>query len=199
LLQANAEAAQENGQVAAVRVVDLPREDFVADHEGGSGWNDFSSHGTRRRPLLVGTLTFARLAAAREEDIRRVLIVEDPNAVRTFVRGALEDEDFQRAVGGFDVLEAASGFEAMALMPRGPFACIVPDINMGDINGLEIVNFVRKSEHHRTTPVVIISTQSSARDIERGLALGANAYLPKPFSAEALCDVVRRFVAPGEG
>ena len=131
--------------------------------------------------------------------MRRVLIVEDSNAVRTFVRGALEDEDFQRAVGGFDVLEAASGFEAMALMPRGPFACIVTDINMGDINGLEIVNFVRKSEHHRDTPVVIISTQSSARDIERGLSLGANAYLPKPFSAVALQDIVRQLVAPGEG
>lgn len=131
--------------------------------------------------------------------MRRVLIVEDSNAVRTFVRGALEDEDFQRAVGGFDVLEAASGFEAMALMPRGPFACIVTDINMGDINGLEIVNFVRKSEHHRDTPVVIISTQSSTRDIERGLSLGANAYLPKPFSAAALQDIVRQLVAPGEG
>jgi two-component system chemotaxis response regulator CheY len=131
--------------------------------------------------------------------MRRVLIVEDSNAVRTFVRSALEEEDFQRAVGGFDVVEAVSGFEAMAQLSRGVFACIVTDINMGDINGLEIVNFVRKSEAHKETPVVIISTQSSQRDIDRGLALGANAYLPKPFSAEALCDVVRRFVAPGEG
>jgi two-component system chemotaxis response regulator CheY len=131
--------------------------------------------------------------------MRRVLIVEDSNAVRTFVRSALEDEDFQRAVGGFDVFEAVSGFEGMAQLSRGTFACIVTDINMGDINGLEIVNFVRKSDVHKATPVVIISTQSSARDIERGLALGANAYLPKPFSADALRDVVRRFVAPGEG
>ncbi len=131
--------------------------------------------------------------------MRRVLIVEDSNAVRTFVRTALEDEDFQRAVGGFDICEAASGFEAMAQLPRGPFACIVTDINMGDINGLELVNFVRKSDQHKTTPVVIISTQSSPRDIERGLALGANAYLPKPFSAQALQDVLRNFVAPGEG
>lgn len=195
----NAEATQEEGEVAAVRVLDLPREDFVADHEGGGGWNDFVRHGTRRRPLVVGTLDVSRLAAAREEDMRRVLIVEDSNAVRMFVRGALEEEDFQRAVGGFDIVEAPSGVEAMAQLSRGVFACIVTDINMGDINGLEIVNFVRKSEVHKETPVVIISTQSSQRDIDRGLALGANAYLPKPFSAEALCDVVRRFVAPGEG
>ena len=131
--------------------------------------------------------------------MRRVLIVEDSNAVRTFVRGALEDEDFQRAVGGLDVIEAASGFEAMAQFPRGTFACIVTDINMGDINGLEIVNFVRKSESHRLTPIVIISTQSSERDIARGLALGASAYLTKPFSAEALQACVRSFVAPDEG
>jgi two-component system chemotaxis response regulator CheY len=131
--------------------------------------------------------------------MRRVLIVEDSNAVRTFVRSALEDEDFQRAVGGFDVVEASSGFEAMAQLSRGTFATIVTDINMGDINGLELVNFVRKSDAHRDTPVVIISTQSSQRDIDRGLSLGANAYLPKPFGAEALQQVVRRFVAPDEG
>jgi len=92
------------------------------------------------------------------------------------------------------VVLATSGFDAMRLLPRGQYDLIITDINMADINGLELIHFIRKSDHHRATPLVIISTQNTERDIERGLALGANAYLPKPFTAEGLCAVVQRFL-----
>jgi two-component system chemotaxis response regulator CheY len=85
-------------------------------------------------------------------------------------------------------VEASSGFEALRLLPRGPYDLIVTDINMADINGLELVRFIRSSDHHRTTPLLIISTLRGAQDVERGLALGANAYLAKPFTQEQLGD-----------
>jgi two-component system chemotaxis response regulator CheY len=66
---------------------------------------------------------------------------------------------------------------------------------MADINGLELIRFIRKSEHHRSTPLVIISTLSAERDVERGLALGANAYLTKPFTAEKLQETCERVLA----
>ncbi|HEY8945926.1 MAG TPA: response regulator, partial [Polyangiaceae bacterium] len=84
------------------------------------------------------------------------------------------------------VVEAASGFDALRLLPRGPYDLVITDINMPDINGLELVQFIRRSELHRSTPIVLISTQSSERDRQRGLTLGANAYLTKPFTQEAL-------------
>ena len=118
--------------------------------------------------------------------MRRVLIVEDSGAMRAFVRAVIEGEAFTQRVGAAEVTEARSGFEAMRLLPRGPYDLIITDINMGDINGLELIRFVRKSEHHRTTPLVIISTQNTERDIERGLALGANKFVAKPFAAEQL-------------
>jgi two-component system chemotaxis response regulator CheY len=74
----------------------------------------------------------------------------------------------------------------MRLLPRDKYDLIITDINMPDINGLELIHFIRKSEHHRDTPLVIISTQATTRDIERGLQLGANAYVPKPFTADTL-------------
>src|SRR5262249_50403091 len=69
--------------------------------------------------------------------------------------------------------------------------CVITDVNMPDINGLELVNFIRKSEHHKKTPLIIISTQSSERDKQRGIALGADSYLAKPFEPEDLRDLVR--------
>ena len=116
----------------------------------------------------------------------RVLVVEDSASVRAFVRAILEDAAFAATVGGCEVVEATSGFDAMRLLPRANYNLIITDINMADINGLELIHFIRKSEHHRSTPLVIISTQNTERDIERGLALGANAYLPKPFTADQI-------------
>jgi two-component system chemotaxis response regulator CheY len=104
--------------------------------------------------------------------------------MRTFVRTALESEPSK--LGELEVVEAASGFDALRLLPRGPYDLVITDINMPDINGLELVQFIRRSEQHRATPIVLISTQSSERDRQRGLTLGANAYLTKPFTQEAL-------------
>jgi two-component system chemotaxis response regulator CheY len=108
--------------------------------------------------------------------------------MRAFVRAALEAH--QTKLGPIELIEAEGGFEALRLLPRGPYDVVVSDINMPDINGLELLQFIRKSEQHKATPVVLISTQTSKKDRERGLALGANAYLEKPFTAERLVDSV---------
>lgn len=123
----------------------------------------------------------------------RVLVVEDSPAMRAFVRAALEDE------GLADVTEASNGFEALRLLPRERFDVVVTDINMPDIHGLELLSFMRKSELHSETPVIIVSTEGSARDRERGMSLGANAYLTKPFEPQQLRDTVGRICAAGQG
>jgi two-component system chemotaxis response regulator CheY len=72
---------------------------------------------------------------------------------------------------------------------------VITDINMPDINGLELVQFIRKSDRHRSTALIIISTQSSEKDRARGLSLGADDYLPKPLDPEALLSTVQRLLA----
>ena len=127
--------------------------------------------------------------------MHRVLVVEDSVSARAFVRAVLEAPDFSAAYGPCEVVEAHSGFDAMRLLPRGPYDLIVTDINMGDINGLELVRFIRRSEHHRATPLVIISTLRAEQDVERGLALGADAYLAKPFSPVQLREICGRLLS----
>ncbi len=119
----------------------------------------------------------------------RILVVEDSPSVRSFVRDSLEvDAGLPEPV---EVVGVASGFDALRMLPRGRWDVVITDVNMPDINGLDVIRFMRSSQQHRATPVLIISTQSSARDRDRGLALGANAFVAKPFTAAELAASVR--------
>lgn len=121
----------------------------------------------------------------------RVLVVDDSRAMRAYVKGALmESLDC-------NVVEAASGFEALRLLPRDAYDVVITDINMPDINGLELIRFVRSSERHREVPIVIISTQASDRDHQRALELGADQYLVKPFQPEDIVGAVSSVIASG--
>lgn len=129
--------------------------------------------------------------------MRRILVVEDSGATRALVRAVLEDAAFAGSYDGVEVAEASCGFDAMRMLPRGRYDLIVTDLNMADINGLELIHFIRRSEHYRDTPLVIISTQNTKQDVDRGLALGANAYVPKPFTPEQLRDTCGRLLKAG--
>jgi two-component system chemotaxis response regulator CheY len=129
--------------------------------------------------------------------MRRILVVEDSGSTRAFVRAVLEDAMFADSIGGVEVTEATCGFDAMRLLPRSRFDLIITDLNMADINGLELIHFIRKSEHHRDVPLVIISTQTSQADIDRGLALGANSFVRKPFTPEQLREVCATLLPAG--
>jgi two-component system, chemotaxis family, chemotaxis protein CheY len=131
--------------------------------------------------------------------VRRILVVEDSASTRSLVRAILEDPVFTDAVGPIEIAEAESGFDAMRLLPRVRYELIITDINMPDVNGLELIRFIRKSPQYRATPLVIISTQATERDVERGRKLGADEYVPKPFSAELLRSTCERLLARGAG
>lgn len=122
----------------------------------------------------------------------RVLVVEDSSAMRALVASTIE------AVTGVEVVEADSGFEALKLLPRGRFDLIITDINMpGGINGLELINFVKKNPNYKSVPLIIISTEGTERDRDKGLALGAVAYFKKPFDPQDLVDEVQRHLGAG--
>jgi two-component system chemotaxis response regulator CheY len=110
--------------------------------------------------------------------------------MRAFLASALEDLD-----GELDLTEAASGAEALRLLPRAPWDLILADINMPDIHGLELVSFVKQSAAYRSIPLIIVTTEGSVRDREKGLSLGADAYVVKPFAPEELCRVARGLLA----
>ena len=123
--------------------------------------------------------------------MQRILIVEDSATMRSLLASSLEDLDAPTKI-----VEAESGFEALRFLPREDFDLVVTDINMPDINGLELVSFIKNNEKYASIPLVIVSTEGSDRDREKGLGLGADAYLVKPFDPEDLRQVVSGLLAP---
>ena len=117
-----------------------------------------------------------------------ILIVDDSAAMRSLLVSTLE------TLGTISIVQAPNGFEALRILPREQVDLILTDINMPDINGLELLSFIRNNPIYKDVPVVVISTEGSRKDIEKGLSLGANEYLVKPFQPEQLLEIVKRFL-----
>jgi len=124
---------------------------------------------------------------------KKILIAEDSATMRALIVSTIA------ALGKFTIVEAANGFEALRLLPREKVDLVITDINMPDINGLELVSFIKNNPHYRTTPLLIISTEGSDRDREKGLSLGADAYLVKPFEPRQLQQLVQRYLGQEGG
>jgi two-component system chemotaxis response regulator CheY len=114
--------------------------------------------------------------------------------MRSLLASTLEDLD-----AAVKITEASSGFEALRCLPREEYDLVVTDINMPDINGLELVSFLKNNDAYSKIPLVIVSTEGSDRDREKGLELGADAYLVKPFDPEVLRQVARDLLADESG
>ena len=82
----------------------------------------------------------------------------------------------------------------MKTLPHHKFDAILTDINMPDINGLELVSFLKNHPVYKTIPIMVISTESTDADLKRAAALGAEEYLVKPFQATELIDKLRRLL-----
>ena len=125
--------------------------------------------------------------------MKRILIVEDSGTMRSLIAATLEELGEPVKID-----EAENGFEALRLLPRVEYDLILTDINMPDINGLELVSFVKQDPRYAQVPLVIVSTEGSERDRDKGLELGANGYLIKPFDPEELRAMVVDLIGGGD-
>jgi DNA-binding response OmpR family regulator len=120
-----------------------------------------------------------------------ILVVDDEKRIVNFLATKLR-------ASGYDVLAATNGFEALEQIQAQEPDLILLDILMPKMDGLETLKRLRS---FCTTPVIILSARGTDIDRIKGLGLGADDYLPKPFNPDELVariEAVRRRVRPSE-
>jgi two-component system chemotaxis response regulator CheY len=118
----------------------------------------------------------------------RIVIVDDSPTIRRMVRSSLA------ALPRATFVEAGSGLEAIEHLTLGPVALMVLDLNMPDMHGLEVLNFVRRHPIYRALPVIVLTTRGDEASRLAATEAGATVYMTKPFVPQALADRARTLV-----
>jgi two-component system chemotaxis response regulator CheY len=86
------------------------------------------------------------------------------------------------------------GKEAVDKLSVEPVDCVLTDINMPQMNGLDLISYIRSQHREPKLPIIVITTQGEEEARDKGMAQGANAYLTKPISGPKLVSLVKELL-----
>ncbi len=134
----------------------------------------------------VASFTITGNAQAKKTSI--VLIVDDSFTTRTLEKSILE-------TNGYEVRVAVDGVEALTVLRSEPIDIVIADIEMPRLNGLALLKEVRGDIHLASLPVVLVTSLDRQEDRQRGMDLGANAYIVKRrFDHQELLNTIQKFL-----
>jgi len=116
---------------------------------------------------------------------KTVLAVDDSQTMRDMVSFTLRN-------AGFDVKLAVDGKNAIDVLGGKPIDLIITDINMPNMNGIELIQEVRRLTAYKATPILILTTESDGTRKAEGKAAGATGWIVKPFDPDKLIQVVNK-------
>ena len=119
---------------------------------------------------------------------KSIMVVEDSITARALLKNILE-------MGGFSVKTAVDGAEAFALIKSGVFDLVVSDVDMPRMNGFELITKIRADKQLSELPVILVTAMESREHRERGVEVGANAYIVKSsFDQSNLIEIIKRLI-----
>jgi two-component system chemotaxis response regulator CheY len=117
-----------------------------------------------------------------------ILIVDDSILMRTALKRTIDMVGIEIA----SITEAGNGKEALEVLENNPVDLILTDLNMPEMNGVELVHFLKESSEYSNIPVIVITTESSTVRIEELQEAGILDYLHKPFTPEEFRETITR-------
>jgi len=115
---------------------------------------------------------------------KTILIVDDSEFVRSYHSYILEEADFQ-------VITAVDGSDGLEKLYTNSCDMVLSDINMSNMDGYEFIRRIRADKKYSALPIIIVSTESEAKDKMKGFEAGANLYIVKPSSPEMMVENIR--------
>lgn len=125
--------------------------------------------------------------------MKRLLIVDDSKVMRDMVTACL------RPLGAVAFEHAGTGLEAIERLALAPYDLVVLDLNMPDVGGVEVIEFVRSQDRLRTLPILVVTTRGDETSKARVLEAGASGFLAKPFAPEEILAHVQRLLEQAAG
>ena len=120
--------------------------------------------------------------------IKNLLVVDDSATTRMLICLTLKKE------GVYKITEVANGREAVDKLGAESVDCVLTNINMPEMNGLDLIAHIRSSHSEPKVPIIIITTQGEENSRDEGLSKGADAYLTKPISGPKLVTLVKELL-----
>jgi two-component system chemotaxis response regulator CheY len=120
-----------------------------------------------------------------------LLVVDDSKVMRDMIVACLRVDPSLR------FSHAASGLEAIEHLSLRHFDLVVLDLNMPDIGGIEVVEFIRSQDRLRALPIIIVTTRGDEASRTKALTAGASRFMVKPFDPDQILSEVQALLPAG--
>jgi two-component system chemotaxis response regulator CheY len=121
--------------------------------------------------------------------VTEILVVDDSKVMRDMIVACL------RPRVDFAFVHASSGLEAIERLSLRPVDLVVLDLNMPDIGGIEVLEFVRGQDKLSSLPIIVLTTRGDEASRARSLEAGATRFMTKPFTPETILAEVESVLA----
>jgi two-component system chemotaxis response regulator CheY len=120
---------------------------------------------------------------------KTIMIVDDSASLRQVVSIALKS-------AGYDVLDACDGKDALKKLTGQKIHLIVSDVNMPNMDGITLVQELKKLPAYKFTPIIMLTTEGSDEKKQAGKDAGAKAWIVKPFQPDMLLNAISKLILP---
>jgi len=121
-------------------------------------------------------------------DRNRILLVEDEPGIGTSLLQILK-------MHGLEAVLCDSGKDALTALEKDVFNLVLCDVNLPDFSGYEILKQVRENHNTSKIPFIFLTAYADEADVRKGMNLGADDYITKPFSAKSLVEAIHTKLA----
>jgi two-component system chemotaxis response regulator CheY len=116
---------------------------------------------------------------------KRILTIDDSKTMRDMLMVTLAD-------AGFDVIQGVDGQDGIQTLGDKRVDVVITDINMPKMDGYEVIRQLRRNPVHKTTPILVLTTESDAEKRSLARAAGATGWMVKPFDPDQLVATIRK-------